>query len=145
MEKDIVMELNDVTLLLFKHASSRYKKMNIDITPMQARILMAIHNSKDVICQKYIENYVACNKSTISNVLDTMEKNGLIKRIDNEDDLRRKNIVLTEKSELILKQLKKAKEKLMNEVTEGITDKEMKILDDVLEKIKYNLERCKND
>ena len=145
MEKDIVMELNDVTLLLFKHASSRYKKMNIDITPMQARILIAIHDSKDVVCQKYIESYVACNKSTISNVLDTMEKNGLIKRIDNEDDLRRKNIVLTEKSELILKQLKDDKEKVLEEITDGITEDEINVLDNVLDKIKYNLERCKND
>ena len=145
MEKDVIMKLNDVTLYLFNYMAYHYKNLNLDITPIQARIILAIYNNKEMPSQKRIEGFVPCNKSTISNILKTMEKNGLIKKVDNATDLRRKSIVLTAKSENIISILNKDKERLLKDLTEGISKEEMDSFNDVLIKFKYNIERCKND
>ena len=144
MEKTIITELNDITLSLYKYIANRYKKLKVDITPIQGRIIFAIRNNNNTICQKDIEEYVPCNKSTISSILNTMEKNGLIVRVDNESDLRKKNIVLTSKSKKIIEILDNDKDNLLNDLVYGISKDEMNLFNDVLMKLKNNIERCKN-
>lgn len=139
------MKLNDVTLSLFNYMAYHYKKLNLDITPIQARIIFAIYNNREMPSQRNIEGFVPCKKSTISNILKTMEKNGLIEKKGNANDLRRKSIVLTAKSEEILNILKDDKEEILKSITEGISEEEMIFFNDVLMKFKYNIERCKND
>lgn len=145
MKKDVIMELNDVTLDLFNYMAYSYRKLKLDVTPIQGRILIALYNNKEMYCQKKIEEFVPCNKSTLSNILKTMEKNGLIKRIGDGDDSRKKNIILTTKAKKILVMLNDNKEKLMQDIMRGISDEEIKSFNDVLLKFKYNIERCKND
>lgn len=145
MKKDAIMELNDVALDLFNYMAYNYKKLKLDVTPIQGRILIVIHNNNGMHCQKKLEEFVPCNKSTLSNILKTMEKNGLIKRIGDDDDSRKKNIILTKKAKEILVMLNDNKEKLMQDIMRGISDEEIKSFNDVLLKFKYNIERCKND
>lgn len=145
MKKDAIMELNDVALDLFNYMAYSYRKLKLDVTPIQGRILIALYNNKEMYCQKKIEEFVPCNKSTLSNILKTMEKNGLIKRIGDGDDSRKKNIILTTKAKEILVMLNDNKEKLMQDIMRGISDEEIKSFNDVLLKFKYNIERCKND
>lgn len=144
MENDIFFGLNDINLSLFKYMSFRYRRLKLDITPVQARILLAICQNREMSCQKSIEEIVHCNKSTISNILKTMEKNGLIKRIGNENDLRRKSIVLTSKAKKILSILDEDRKRIVQDITENISDDEIIIFNKILMKLKYNVERCKN-
>lgn len=145
MKKDAIMELNDVALDLFNYMAYSYRKLKLDVTPIQGRILIALYNNKEMYCQKKIEEFVPCNKSTLSNILKTMEKNGLIKRIGDGDDSRKKNIILTTKAKKIIVILNDNKEKLKQDIMRGISDEEIKSFNDVLLKFKYNIERCKND
>lgn len=145
MKKDAIMELNDVALDLFNYMAYSYRKLKLDVTPIQGRILIALYNNKEMYCQKKIEEFVPCNKSTLSNILKTMEKNGLIKRIGDGDDSRKKNIILTTKAKKIIVILNDNKEKLKQDIMRGISVEEIKSFNDVLLKFKYNIERCKND
>lgn len=138
------MSLNDVNLAFFKYILYRYKRLKLDITPVQGRILLAIYKNREMSCQKSIEEFVPCNKSTISNILKTMEKNGLIKRVGNENDLRRKSIVLTSKAKRILNILDDDKKKLVQDITKDISEEEIIFFNGILMKLKYNVERCKN-
>ncbi|WP_026888750.1 MarR family winged helix-turn-helix transcriptional regulator [Clostridium beijerinckii] len=69
------------------------------VTGVQARILGFIYHKSDKkdIFQKDIEEELDIRRSSVTSVLQLMEKNGHIKRISVLEDARLKKIVLTEK------------------------------------------------
>lgn len=70
-----------------------------NITGVQGRILGFIYcksNKKDIF-QKDIEEELNIRRSSVTSVLQLMEKNGYIKRIRVSEDGRLKKIILTEK------------------------------------------------
>ncbi len=68
------------------------------ITSIQSRIMVFIaHESKNQeINQKDVEEEFKIRKSSVSSVMNTMEKNGLIVRVPSED-IRCKKIILSDK------------------------------------------------
>ena len=96
-KKSLIHEIKIINGDIFKAISNRYKSMNIDITPMHARIIMTIYKSSEPLCKKDLENSMSCNKSTMSSIISTMEKNGLVRRQTSEHDSRINYLVLTDK------------------------------------------------
>lgn len=141
MKESIILEMNDIADNIFKTLAIRYKKLNLDLTPVQSRIIMILYENDNLLCQKDIEKNIPCNKSTISVILNTMEKNNLIIRLDSEIDSRKKNIVLTDKSLEIAKFLKEDNKRITNILGSNITEDEYIIFRQILEKIKINMER----
>lgn len=137
----IMLELNEVNLSIFKSIAARYKSLGLDITPVQSRIVMFLFDKEEEICQKDIEKFVSCNKSTMSAVLNTMEKNGLIIRVGSDIDSRRKIIKLTDKSSYIANILRNDKEKIDEILSSDISNEEYATLSFILNKIKKNIER----
>ena len=108
------------------------------MTPVQSRIIMYIYENNGSIYQKDIESFISCNKSTLSAVLNTMEKNDLISK----EESSRKNIIkLTSKSLEIVDILKKDNNESKEIISNGISEDEYKIFKNVLDKIKNNIER----
>ena len=136
-----MFDINDVNINFFKVIGNRYRNKLHDITPVHGRIIMSIYDSDKDICQKDIEEFIPCNKSTLSTVLSTMEKNNLIIRIGSDDDSRRKIIKLTSKSLEIVNVLKEDKKELDELIGQNITEDEYIIFNGVLKKINENLER----
>lgn len=97
------------------------------------------HRDKDIY-QRDFEEKFAIRRSTATQFLKTMEKNGLIKRESVDSDARLKKIILTDRAEDILKFIEddiKKREKLMRE---GISEKELNTFFNVSKKIISNLE-----
>lgn len=97
------------------------------------------NRDKDIF-QKDFENKFSIRRSTASNILKLMEKNGFIKRVGVESDARLKKIVLTEKAiqthNFILEDIKQREERLLK----GITPEELEVFYTVVNKFKANLE-----
>lgn len=134
-----MMDLKELEMLFFKTLASRYK--DIPVTPAQSMILMGIYHHDGELCQKELEKVSLCNKSTLSALLNTMEKNGLIMRKDAIDDSRKKNVVLSDKALEVVRFLQEDKLKLTKIIGEGITDEEVALFGKVLDKLKKNIER----
>ena len=69
------------------------------LTGVQARILGFIYhksNKRDIF-QRDIEEELDIRRSSVTSVLQLMEKNGFIKRVSVSEDARLKKIILTEK------------------------------------------------
>ena len=137
----LALKLRNINLNLFRVFAARYKKLNLDITPIQGRIIMFIYESKKDICQRDIEHSIYCKKSTISVILKTMEKNNLITRVGSMTDSRCNIIKLTKSSLDIAKILQEDMKKINKILGENITKNEYIIFSDVLKKINDNLER----
>lgn len=136
-----MLELNEVNIGIFKKLSARYKELGLDVTPVHSRIIMFLYDSKMQICQRDIERFISCNKSTMSAVLNTMERNGLIVRVDSTEDSRMKIIELTDKSKKAAKVLREDKEKIDEILVSDISEEEFVKFSHILNKIKKNIER----
>lgn len=140
-KKSLIHEIKVIDGDIFKAISNRYKSMNIDITPMHAKIIMTIYKSSEPLCQKDLENSISCNKSTMSAIISTMEKNGLVTRETSEQDSRINFLVLTDRGlemALFLKKDRKLTEDIM---LDGITEDEYLMFNQIVAKIRKNLER----
>ena len=140
-KKSLIHEIKIINGDIFKAISNRYKGMNIDITPMHARIIMTIYKSSEPLCQKDLESSMSCNKSTMSSILSTMEKNGLLIRQTSEHDSRINYLVLTDKGLEMVDFLKKDRKYTEGIMMDGISDDEYLIFTQVIDKIRKNLER----
>lgn len=143
MEKDfsIVHELKDINSLIFRKISSRYKELGMDVTPVHAKIIMAIYKSDVPVCQKDLERPVSCNKSSLSNVINTMEKNGLLVRKASFDDSRINYLELTDTALEIAEFLRKDREIIEKELCNGINEEEKNNFYSIISKVRENLER----
>lgn len=118
-------------------------KLNQKILPKsltQIQIINYIIEKKEKdIYQKDLEEKLNLRRATISGVLKTMEKNKLIERTSNELDARSKKIYLNkELKKQILNDSKKI-DYLENKLVKGITNEELEIFSNILNKMKYNI------
>ena len=63
MKKSLIYEIKCINSDIFRGISNRYKRDNIDITPIQAKVIMTIYKSSEPLCQKDLEGPISCNKS----------------------------------------------------------------------------------
>ena len=113
-----------------------------NLNGLQARILGFVEyndqNGKDVY-QKDIEAEFKIRRSSVSSVLDTMEKNGYIMRQSVASDARLKKLVLTEKSIQLGQHYKNSVELFENSIKKGLTDEEIKTLKYLFGKVYQNV------
>ena len=95
--------------------------------------------------QKDFEQEFNIRRSTASNILALIEKNGLITRESVPYDARLKKIVLTQKALDIQCIVDKAFENLEETIKKDITDEELQMFFRVIDKINNNLERTDTD
>ena len=103
------------------------------------------HNRDRDIFQKDFEQEFNIRRSTASNILALIEKNGLITRESVPYDARLKKIVLTQKALDIQCTVDKAFERLEETMKKDITDEELQMFFRVIDKINNNLERTDTD
>jgi len=107
------------------------------ITGVQSRILGFIsHNSeKRDIFQKDIEEELDIRRSSVTSVLQLMEKNGYIKRVSVCIDARLKKIILTEKGLEIQKNVYDFILKFEKSLRDELSNDEMKTLVSLIDRL----------
>lgn len=140
-KKSLIHEIKCIDGDIFRGIFNRYKRMNIDITPIQAKVIMTIYKSKDLLCQKDLEGPISCNKSTMSSIVSTMEKNGLLVRKVSEIDSRINHLLLTDKGLDLALFLKNDRAYTEDLLVDGISEDEYDAFIQIVEKIRKNIER----
>lgn len=146
--RKIFFELSGTSRNIKRILDNGKNKPYIDkITGNHGHIIGFLYENKEKdLYQKDIEKKFNIRPSTASNMLQTMEKNGLIERKGSKDDGRLKKVVLTKKSldihEFVMRDLDAFNEKM----TEGISEEELSLFFSVLDKINMNIKETeKND
>lgn len=112
------------------------------LTTVQIRIMRYLFMNKDKeVYQRDIEKNFVVRRSTASGIIDTMEKNGMLERVNSDLDLRSKRIVLTDKYIGQIELLEKMIEKFQDELLLGISDNELNTFFSVIDKMKDNLSK----
>ena len=107
MEKEVHIAKKINILAKRIHRTIDREASKYGITGVQGRILGFIsHNSKNRdIFQKDIEEELDIRRSSVTSVLQLMEKNGFIERVSVSEDARLKKLIITEKGAKIQKSI----------------------------------------
>jgi DNA-binding MarR family transcriptional regulator len=91
------------------------------------------------VYQKDLEKRFEIRRSTATQILSLMEKNGLLFRQPVPRDARLKRLVLTEKAIEMHKEVVKEIEAIDSLLIAGVTEKELQTFFAVIDKVKANL------
>lgn len=134
------------------HRASRMVKryMDGDATRLYVEKMTGTHgwavgyfynNRHRDVFQKDFEQEFDIRRSTASNILSLMEKNGLINRESVPYDARLKKITLTDKALEVQSVVNKSFDRLEGTMKKNISDEELRVFFSVLDKVCNNLER----
>lgn len=90
--------------------------------------------------QRDIEEVFTIRRSTVTGVLQSMEKNNLITRENVSHDARLKKIVLTDFGKRIHVHMIKEMEKFEDTITKDVSEEELEMFVQILNKFKKNIE-----
>ena len=110
----------------------------IDISMDQWLVLGPIWG-KEGISQKEISEYCLKDKTSVTKIIDTLEKKNIVVRVPDQLDHRIKRVVLSNKGKKLFLEVIPVMELTRNQLREGITEKEVELLRSVLSKIYKNL------
>lgn len=138
-KKSIGFEIKTINDLIKKRIMCD-KENDYHISHTQIKIIqyMYIHK-EEVIYQRDLEKKFDLKRSTISGIIDTMEKNNLVKRIDSKEDLRLKQLVLTDMALNKINVLVDKIVKFDKSLEKNISKKDLDTFYKVTEQIKNNI------
>ena len=110
------------------------KLSEYDVTPSQYGVLSCLWQ-REFAKPKQIYEILCLETSTISGVLDRMQKKGLIDRVINRDDRREVRVVATEKGKALEEPISKIIDEVNEEVLKCFTDEEVALLKNQLRTI----------
>ena len=97
------------------------------------------HNRDRDVFQRDLEKEFKVRRSSATEMLKRMEKNGMIRRESVDYDARLKKIVLTERATEIQEMIDKRFAELEEKLKEGISEQELQTFFAVLSKIRRNI------
>ena len=116
------------------------------VTTTQIQIMeYIISRPKKCALQKEFEKVLGLSRATVSSVLITMEKNGLIVRITDNTDNRTKKIVLSSNAQRVFNSSKEKIKKIEDICLKDITEKDLNTFINVLSKMTENLKDERNE
>ena len=116
------------------------------VTTTQIQIMeYIISRPKKCALQKEFEKVLGLSRATVSSVLITMEKNGLIVRITDNTENRTKKIVLSSNAQRVFNSSKEKIKKIEDICLKDITEKDLNTFINVLSKMTENLKEERNE
>lgn len=109
-------------------------------TPTQMQIMEYIlEHREDEIYQKDLEEVLNLRRATVSGVLQTMEKNGLLMRVTDGKDARTKKVILNPKAEELFLRRENRMKEFERILVKGMKEEELIIFSNVLKQMKENI------
>ncbi len=112
-----------------------------EITGKQVSILLYIYeeSKKRDVYAKDIEVAFDMRRASVTGILQLMEKNGIIKREENNQDARLKKLILTTKAKEARNKLKKEIIQVEKNLTKDISKKDLETFITIMQKMSFNL------
>lgn len=130
----------DHMLARIMEAYARENKVD-EVTLMHGWIIryLSEQGDEEEVFQKDVEKKFGIGRSTVTNIIQLMEKKGYLQREAVERDARLKKLVLTEKGRNHHRQMECLINQISTATTEGITDEELDMFFQVIHKLEDNI------
>ena len=137
-EISLGMLIGQVHRLSTKRFVQNSHKYGLDISLDQWLVLGPVWKNEG-ISQKDISEYSGKDKTSVTKIIDTLEKKNLVVRVIDQLDHRVKRVVLSNKGRELFLNVMPVMSQTRDELRNGISDKEIESLKIVLNKIYKNL------
>ncbi len=141
-KKTICFEIRTVANLI-KRNVDKYagKNYGSNLTEIQSWIIGYLYNNRGQdVFQRDIKSEFLIRRPTVTSILQTMEKKGLITRESMAFDARLKKLLLTPKAMEIISVIEEEVERFETELCSGVSEEELRTFFSVMDKLKKNLE-----
>ena len=140
-KKEVGHEIHVLSNMIGRKIDEEKRQRNMaDVSPVQICVVRYLHEHKgEEICQRDLERDFNITRSTVTGILQLMEKKGYILRVSVPTDARLKKILLTEKGEKLYHDVRDHVQSMEKFLVRGMTEEEVDQLLFLLEKIKKNL------
>lgn len=131
-------KIRNVSLLLVNKINQNFIKEGLDMTAEQLKMLVVLWK-EDGMTQNELGESVGKFKTSVTKLVDNLEKRKLIQRRPHPSDRRSNMVCLTELGKNIKKQLLPIIEKTLEKAHNNISNDELITFHNVLDKIEKNL------
>ena len=140
-KKEVGHEIHVLSNMIGRKIDEEKRQRNMaDVSPVQIWVVRYLHEHKgEEICQRDLERDFNVTRSTVTGILQIMEKKGYILRVSVPTDARLKKILLTEKGEELYYKVRDHIHETETFLVKGMTEEEVEQLLFFLGKIKNNL------
>ncbi len=139
MSRRIGLELRE-TQQLIKHRIEKDKtRDSLDLTHGQIRILLFLNKQDAPVYQKDIEEYLSIRRSTATEMLNVLERDGHIKRLRATHDARLKEINLMPKTLEFIDEMDQYIVSLEKLLRKNISEEDLETFFNVLDQLKENI------
>lgn len=144
-EKRVGFTIRRLGHVLRRNLEARVKQEGIDeITLMHGWIIRYLYENQDQdVFQKDIEKNFSIGRSTVTGILQILEKKGFVSRKCVAHDARLKKVILTKKGMESHRKIEELITCQNQKMTEGVDARELQIFMRVAEQIRENLEKDK--
>lgn len=141
MGNKILFKVKELDKQIVRMIIKENSDINIpQLTSTQIQILKyMIEHQKEDVFQKDLEKILNLRRATVSGVLQTMEKNNLIKREIYENDIRVKKIILNEQTKKIFIKNKQKLDDIEENIIKSIPKKDLDNFMKTIDKLIINL------
>lgn len=141
-ERHIGKRLRILSNLVRRKIENELIQRGMDVTSSQARIIGFVFRESQHrnVYQRDIETEFDIRRSSVTNILQIMEKNGYITRVGVDEDARLKKILLTEKGIGVHEDISKSILKVEGALSTVYTTEELDELFRLLDKLRAALE-----
>lgn len=142
IDDQVGFEIHRTAHMMSRRLEAGVKSQGIDeVTLTHGWIIRFLYDNRDKdIYQKDIEKYFLVGRSTVTNLIQLMERKGLIRREFVERDARLKKVLLTEKGIQAHETIEEMIGKLNAGLLDGIAEEDTEIFLKVIRKIRQNIE-----
>lgn len=141
-ERHIGKRLKVLSNLIRRKVENKITQRGMEVTSSQARIIGFVYRQSQIrnVYQRDIEVEFDIRRSSVTNTLQLLEKNGYISRVSVDEDARLKKILLTEKGIGIHEGLRKSIFEVEEALSTVYTTEELNELFYLLDKLRAVLE-----
>lgn len=135
-----LIKLREVDYLVKRVSEKMAKTPDFSTNPTQNQIVfyLAYYSDKQMY-QKDLCELLKLKKSSVTESLDYLEKNGVVKRIVDKDDNRKRQIVLTEEALKAINDIDGGYREINKKAFQGLSKEEIDSFNSVLTKIYKNI------
>ena len=139
-DQDIGMLTNKINKKLIHYINTKLVKF--DLTTEQWAVLMKL-SKQDKISQKQLAEISTKDQSTLTRIIDILERKKFIERHQSKEDRRSIVIHITEDGLSTCKKVTPYLEGIFNDVLKGISNEKLKIFNEVFLQIDENIDNLK--
>ena len=125
---------------LKKHMAAVFKANGINLTAEQFLVMDALWNQGEMT-QQNIAYIIQKDKNSVTQFIDNLEKKGLVVRAVDSSDRRVNNIKLSPMGMEMKENTKQVAIAAINDILRGISEKDLKVFVEVLNKACNNIEK----